>query len=578
MVYPPGMAQPYDPADDERDSTARPRSLLVPNANNPRLLLRLVRLVAGGIRRQRALAEALGVEVRTVHYYTQAGEWLGLLATDREVHLTRLGLDLVFSSPRRRPRVYAEAVWRNPFTRRLLQGRSTLPDTEAVAAFILQEEPEMSPVTARRRASAVRGLVEPAVGLAPANRGSAALQLSLPFPASFAEGGGEPEVRSPADLRAGIEDNPDLYARLLRLLLDHGELSLGHVRALLDRSGAADAPLGSYCEMAVRRGDARRLGDRLVATPGAVRRRDLAGDAVLIALSDPDYRAWLDVLAGGKPPAADPRAAARLSVRFAAWDGRLFGERPQGVALERALARLLPGRLLSGLPVAGAAGAEAPETDLAFVDVLDTPGLLLAFPSSLGALAGRVQAANELLAVAQTAPVGVRLPGPVDPRARVHGGLLHPGEAPPRGIPDNVSLRLRAMTHAPAFSLLAALLLLDRRPGAPVRVAIHEGIPAVSWRRARLGPLLDLFDRFCAAQGWVCARPPRGGLEDGALVEVAVALGIAARVDARVVLDEAAFLRLQEDPEGRLAFDGLVPLVDRLHAWLESGPAGRSAS
>ena len=70
----------------------RHRADLIPNANNPRLLQRLVRLVASGIRKQRALAEVLQVELRTVHYYTQAGEWLGLLATDKEVTLTRQGV------------------------------------------------------------------------------------------------------------------------------------------------------------------------------------------------------------------------------------------------------------------------------------------------------------------------------------------------------------------------------------------------------------------------------------------------------------------------------------------------------
>ena len=65
-------------------SPRKHRADLIPNANNPRLLQRLVRLVASGIRKQRALADVLQIELRTVHYYTQAGEWLGLLATDKE--------------------------------------------------------------------------------------------------------------------------------------------------------------------------------------------------------------------------------------------------------------------------------------------------------------------------------------------------------------------------------------------------------------------------------------------------------------------------------------------------------------
>jgi len=53
------MAPPDDDALAEPGATlasVRNRSTLVPNANNPRLLIRLVQLVAGGMRRPRALA------------------------------------------------------------------------------------------------------------------------------------------------------------------------------------------------------------------------------------------------------------------------------------------------------------------------------------------------------------------------------------------------------------------------------------------------------------------------------------------------------------------------------------------
>ena len=52
-------------------SPRKHRADLIPNANNPRLLQRLVRLVASGIRKQQALADVLQIELRTVHYYTQ---------------------------------------------------------------------------------------------------------------------------------------------------------------------------------------------------------------------------------------------------------------------------------------------------------------------------------------------------------------------------------------------------------------------------------------------------------------------------------------------------------------------------
>jgi hypothetical protein len=60
-------------------SSRKQREDILPNANNPRLLMRLVGLIAAGLRRPRGLADVLEVELRTVHYYTQAATWLGLV-------------------------------------------------------------------------------------------------------------------------------------------------------------------------------------------------------------------------------------------------------------------------------------------------------------------------------------------------------------------------------------------------------------------------------------------------------------------------------------------------------------------
>ena len=89
-----------------------PRHTLIPNANNVRFLTRVLEFVAKGVRDPKALAEVLDCEVRTVHYYTQAGDWLGLIETQesRDPHLTRLGLEFVYAG-RQRPKVYAEAIW-----------------------------------------------------------------------------------------------------------------------------------------------------------------------------------------------------------------------------------------------------------------------------------------------------------------------------------------------------------------------------------------------------------------------------------------------------------------------------------
>ncbi|MBK9366533.1 MAG: hypothetical protein IPN01_09435 [Deltaproteobacteria bacterium] len=70
------------------------------------------------MREPRSIAEIPTVSC-TVHYYSQAGEWLGLTTTDAvggRLQLTELGLEYVFAGPDR-PRVYAQAAWANDFVR-----------------------------------------------------------------------------------------------------------------------------------------------------------------------------------------------------------------------------------------------------------------------------------------------------------------------------------------------------------------------------------------------------------------------------------------------------------------------------
>jgi hypothetical protein len=543
------------------------RADLIPNANNPRLLQRLVRLVASGIRKPRALADVLQVELRTVHYYTQAGEWLGLLATDKEVHLTSRGVEYAFAEPRQRTRLYALAVWSVPLVQTLLTGRSELPDADVIASFIREHEPEMSPRTARRRATALRGLIEPAIRHRPTKHSAVGVQMNLRFTpstvtAGLASGQG-------VDLRAGTEHNPDVYARLLGALLDHGELSTGHIRALLDEMGARDCPLGGHIEMALRRLDATRVGDRLVVTAGAVQRRDVANDGVLTALTDPAYRGYLDLLLAPNPSAATKREIESLARRFTAWDLRIFGARLTPETVSEALSRPLVGRQIDGLIIANDGGEPLPPSSRPFVELMDIPGLPLCFPSCLGSLRGGVETVNEHLKRSRTAPAGVRLPGCVDTRTQVHGGLLCPGETLPRSIPDNISLRLRLLTHTPAVSLLTALLVLDRKESTELKIAESgEGLH-LTWARQPQGELMDVMERFCVDQGWLVCRPSCGGLQARDLVNLCADVGLASWVGKRVVLDEQFFVRLQEDAEVRLAYEGVEPLEDRLHAWLD---------
>ena len=546
----------------------RPRADLIPNANNPRLLQRLVRLVASGIRKPRALADVLQVELRTVHYYTQAGEWLGLLDTDKEVHLTPRGVEYAFAEPRQRTRLYALAVWSVPLVQALLTGRSVLPDADVIASFILEHEPEMAHRTARRRATSLRGLIEPAIRHRPTKQTPVGTQMSLRFTPA-ANVGGLASAQG-VDLRAGTEHNPDVYARLLQALLDHGELTTGHIRALLDLMGARDCPLGGYVEMALRREDAARSGDRLVVTTGAAQRREVADDGVLTALTDPAYRGYLDLLTGPESSPATKRELDGLARRFAAWDLRIFGARLSHETVDAALSKPLVGRQIDGLLVANDPGPELPPSSRPFVELLDTPQLPICFPSSLGSLRGGVETVNDALKRNRTAPAGVRIPGTVDTRTQIHGGLLCPGETLPRAIPDNITLRLRLMTHTPAVSLLTALLVLDRKESAELKIADSDAGVRVNWTRQPLGELMEVMERFCHAQGWMVSRPSVGGLQARDLIDLCVDVGIASWVGKRVVLEEHLFVQLQEDAEARMAYESLEPLEDRIHAWLDT--------
>jgi hypothetical protein len=324
--------------------------------------------------------------------------------------------------------------------------------------------------------------------------------------------------------------------------------------------------------MAIRRGDAVRLDERLVVTPAAVERAAMAADGVLIALSDPDYRSRIALLEAAPDDPRAARDAARLAARFGPWDERIFGERlgPDNVGLR--LDDVLVGRRLDGLLLAAGPAIPLPAAPGSFADNIDQASLMVAFPSSLVRAGGGVGAFNDMLERNRAAPAAVRPPGPADVRARVHGGLLHPGETLDRPVPDNHSLRIRAATCCPALSLFTAMLLLGRRPDLPLRVAAAGGECTVRWRREPVGGLVAVLAAFAAAQGWCVVRPPRRGLSGDALRGVAEGLGIAATVGERVVLEERWFVRLQGDPEARLCYEAIQPLADRLHAWLDGLP------
>ncbi|MCB9743522.1 MAG: hypothetical protein H6741_05805 [Alphaproteobacteria bacterium] len=546
-----------------------PRQTLIPNANNPRLLNRVVELVAQGIRAPKSMAEILDCELRTVHYYTQAGEWLRLLDTDpKTLHpfLTRLGLEYAYAG-RDRGQVYARAVWSNDFVVQLMKGRGGIPSAEVIAGFIRQWVPDMAASTARRRATSVKALIEPALRLRTSPPKPKAHQLSL----NFAAPGRSTPKPEPLDLRAGVEESPDVYRVLLRALLDNGELSLGQIRALLDASGGQEVPITGYVTMALRRGDAHRVGDHLIATWGSVWRREIAETVAGVALSDPDYRDYLTQLRAAA--AGDPGAAARygrMRQRYAGWDRRVFGESTTPERLARDLDRVLLGRPIDAFPLAGETGPVPGPTTGPFLNLLERDDLVLALPPSVLELRGGVSRVNALLQAKAQGKNNTSLPSLVDDRELVHGGLCHPGERPPRAIPDTISLRLRVLMHVPHLAMLAGLLVLHRRPDWPMRLVVEEDSLVLKRGRTEIGEVLFLLDEFASEQGWLVARRPRVGLSGVQLVEVLEGLGVATRLGSLAVLDEDFFVRLRADAEDREVYEDLSPLVDRLQLFTEA--------
>jgi hypothetical protein len=509
-------------------------------AERPRVLARVLEQVAAGNRRTRGLAEALDLEPRTVGAYLDAGAWLGLLDLDHEPGLTRAGLTWAYAG-RARARTWAGIVRAHPFARRIAPDGQA-PTVDSIARALQEESPDLPASETRKRAVALRRLVGSAWTIrlpAPAQD----RQLALPLPAA-------PPAARRVDTRAGTEDSPDVYAVVLRAMLDTGELSAHHIRGLLDAAGGTQCGIGGPMAMAVRRGDAARHGDVLVLTDGALLRRELAESSISIALSDPDFRAHLSALRAGRP--GDTR-------RFGPWMRRVFGDQLP----ETVLPALLFGRTLDNLPVAGDPGAGLVEAHGPFLSQLGTRGIALAFPSSLSGLSGGVGWVNATLRQhAQQGPTA-RLPSCLDRARVVHGGLLHPGEAPPRSVADMVALRARAIRNVPAFAMLCAVGVLDRRGLLTLHRTASDLAIAAAGRPMRMDALLRM---LAHARDWALVQPA-GGADWGMLADVAVSLGLLARpAEDRLTLDETLFRRMQTDPEHRELWEELTPLVDLLDA------------
>lgn len=538
----------------------------IPNANNPSILTRLLEYVAQGVRKPGGLAELLECEGRTVNYYVQAGQWLRMLEPG-EIRLTPLGLEYVYGG-RDRPAIYARAAWGVPLVQRLLDGGAELPEPEAMAKILAEVDPTLAPSTARRRSSAVRGLLAPALRFFPPPQAHDQEQLALPLVST--PPGEIARVLPAAGPDEEVVPNPEVYLFIYRTLLENGELNLGQLRAVLDQAGGRDRPVGTYVEMAQRRGDVLRVGEQLVVTRGAIQRRDSADSPTGIVLTDPGYREYLDVLrqvAGGEGRHA--LRYGRLRHRYASWDARVFGESASPARVARELDRVLLGRPLSAYPVAGDPGRPVPAVEAGFLERFPDRDLAVALPSSLGLVSAGLKGLNHLLNTRNA----VRPPSPVDRRAVVHGGLLHPGEPPPRSIPDRISLRLRLISRVPHAALTVALTLAHRRVGSRWALRPRSGRVDVQRGRESLGDLIAVLDGYMRHRGWLVARHGRGSLGGGALVSLLEQLGVVTSLSRHVALREDFFERLQTEVEDRELYESLRPVEDALVSYLEGLPA-----
>ena len=506
------------------------------------------------------------MDPRVVRAYLQAGRWLGLIELGEDTWLTPLGLEYAYAE-QDRPAIYARAVWSTPFVATLMEGRDPdeVPSRDAFVGAIAVAEPELSSSTVKRRATALRGLVAP--GLGPASRAPIAHQLDLPLPPVTPD-----PVAPRLDLAGRPDGNPDAYRYLLAHLVDHGELTLGHVRGLLDLAGAPEAPIGGYIDLALTRGDATRYDDRLVVSHTAVAHADLANSTPSVILSDPGYRAWLaDLLRADRDRLAQIRRSQKWT-KLMPWDRRLFGRPASSETLVPDLERVLMERSLDSFPVRGEPGEPPARVDEPFLFAWDVPGLLLCLPPSLLALRGGLGRVNDLLRRARQGQTGVGAPDLAHRPSIAHGGLLHPGESLIRSVPDTRSLRLRLLMNAPYVGMATALLLLHRLDSGRIEVRERRGRWMVRVRRRRVGALLPVLDGFARASGHVASRRPDAGVAAGTLLQILEQLGMAALVAGRAVLAEPFFGYLRREAEELQVYGALQPLASALSDHLHTLP------
>ena len=548
--------------------TEKKSKIHIPNANSPELLIRLIEAVARGIRTSRGLQEHLGIELATVHEYVHAGEWLGFLESQGDVWLTPLGLEFAFSGNKQKA-VYARAVWSQPFIQECMVGSTHLPTTPELARAIEAKHREWTEDKITAHAKSIRNLIAPGVQRSTQRTKKTRDQLELPL--SFV-----PDIDSQVDLsNIGSQDfEPEIYRYFLAHLIDYGELSLAHVRGLLDAASAKNIPIGGILNMAIERCDAVQVEQRLVVTQGAVARREVTQSTESIILSDPKYRSYLSSLLENKDLTSQPSFSHAEQERLSRWHQRIFGGHKKPGILRKHLEQLLIDRSLDSFPLAGSRGFIPTLSERPFLDVWENDALLIACPPSLKRIQGGLETVNRLFRNAQKGIDQAGIPDLTDRPIYFHGSLLHPGEPPPRNVPDTLSLRLRVLMNAPYIAMTSALLLAQRLDPKGASLRRVSGRWMVHYGSTELGPLLPILDRYAHTRNWIASRRSSGGLESSHLLDILESLQIAASIPSGAVLAERFFARLRTDIEEMEVYRHLRPLAETMMTFLKESQSG----